>query len=1096
MSFFAELRRRNVIRVGIAYVLIAWVLLQAADFGLDLIDAPNWVIQALFLLALIGLPGILIFSYIFEMTPEGIKLETEIESDTSIAPRTGRKLDRVIIAVLVLVIAMMGAERLFLAKSPAPGEVASGTHTEGQTGSVTQAGDKTIAVLPFADLSQNQDQGWFADGLAEEILNALAKTPDLQVASRTSSFQFKDSTESLEDIAAALGVAHVLEGSVRSSDERIRVTAQLIRASDGFHLWSENYDRDIADMIGIQEDLALSIAAALETSMDPEALAQMAQVGTRSIEAYQAYLRGVQLQLQSLTESEGNEPFNAAYDYFERAREIDPTFAEAHLRAADFWKVQMSPNRTDTGGSDLPAIQMLSRYNERIEAANKTAKSEADRLRTLADKAGVDLRLNESVRLYQQYLALRPFDEVARWDMATFANMSGNRQAALEAVEHWQSRSNDNYSGSAYVNVAHRVIDAGDATDFGLELLQRFPNNEGLIYQTHRALLWAGRFEEAAVLVPRYEALIGGQNPIMTARDACARGDRAAAERALASVDFNGGNSLSSRWLINNMLGNRQAEIDTLKVLENRGVPLLLSSFLNYPQFDPSPFPEVMAVLEREGIDRPPPVTVPFQCPPPDEISIAVLPFVNMSADPDKAFFSDGVSEEILNVLARMPELKVAARTSAFAFRDSNSTVAEIARELGVNHVLEGSVRKAGNTVRVTAQLIKADDGFHLWSETYDRELDNIFAIQDEIAENIAEALKVTFAMDVGAANNLTGTNSLEAYEHYLRGIGLWHERTADSLRQALDAFEAARVADPNFAKAYAGMALTWTVWSGYILSDSEESGNNAQDYATTAIRLDPLNFEAYAALGNAVSRFWEEWDEAEANYKTAIDLNPSYATAYQWYGRLKFMQGDYEAARMLMEKALSLDPRSRIIGANLAWVWLTDNQFEPARAQLAATVSQHPDFPDGWEGKLTISMLMGDCAGVLEAAERLVKILHKEEDSSGTYVRLCEADTLQARQAILQEMLSWGPFDFHEPGSKHLGYDIDLWVIATELEAFDAATDLLEQMTIQWTSGDLAWLRNDQRPNAIRFNCTESALSMYREKNAAPARDANQCRE
>jgi TolB-like protein/Tfp pilus assembly protein PilF len=476
--------------------------------------------------------------------------------------------------------------------------------------------------------------------------------------------------------------------------------------------------------------------------------------------------------------------------------------------------------------------------------------------------------------------------------------------------------------------------------------------------------------------------------------------------------------------------------------------------------------------------------------------SVAVLPFVNMSADADNEFFSDGVSEEILNVLARIPELKVAARTSAFSYKGLNQNIATIARELGVSYVLEGSVRKAGNQVRVTAQLIKADDGFHLWSETYDRELDNIFAIQDDIAGQIAEALKVTFAVNAGPASNLTGTTSLAAYEQYLRGIGLWHERTAESLQQALEAFEAARAADPDFAKAYAGLALTWTVWSGYMLSDSAESANNAREYATTAIELDPSNSEAYAALGNAASRFWEQWDESEAHYRTAIDLNPSYATAYQWYGRLKFIQGDYAEASRLMEKALALDPRARIISTNLAWVWLTDNQYERAREQFNAAVTQHPDFPDAWAGMLTINMLLGDCAGVRQAAGRLTEILQKKEDSSGTYVRLCEAETVQARNAILQEMLSWGPFDFFSPDSKHLGYDIDLWVVATEFEAFDAAADLLAQMTIQWAPGELAWLRNDRRPNAIRFNCSETAQSLYREKNAAPARDAKLCRE
>jgi len=199
---------------------------------------------------------------------------------------------------------------------------------------------KSIAVLPFADLSQAQDQHWFADGLAEEILNALVKVPDLSVAARTSSFQYRGSSQSIAQIAKELGVAHVLEGSVRSGGDRIRVTAQLIRASDGFHLWSDTYDRQNADMISIQEDLARNIASVLETSMDPEALEQMAQVGTRSVEAYQAYLRGVQLAAESFSIQDGRKKLREAFEQITKALEYDPQFSEAHVRVAEYWKIE------------------------------------------------------------------------------------------------------------------------------------------------------------------------------------------------------------------------------------------------------------------------------------------------------------------------------------------------------------------------------------------------------------------------------------------------------------------------------------------------------------------------------------------------------------------------------------------------------------------------------------------------------------------------------------------------------------------------------------------------------------------------------------
>ncbi len=186
-----------------------------------------------------------------------------------------------------------------------------------------------------------------------------------------------------------------------------------------------------------------------------------------------------------------------------------------------------------------------------------------------------------------------------------------------------------------------------------------------------------------------------------------------------------------------------------------------------------------------------------------------MLPFVNMSTDAENEFFSDGIAEEILNVLASIPDLKVATRTSAFAYKGTNTNISRIAEELGVKHILEGSVRKSGNQVRVTAQLLKADDGFHLWSANYDRELTNIFAIQDEVAGSIADALKVSLKLTSGVAGNLTGTQSIEAYEHYLKGMSLWHVRTVPSLQQAIGEFEPALVLAEKTSDYYSHIVLT-----------------------------------------------------------------------------------------------------------------------------------------------------------------------------------------------------------------------------------------------------------------------------------------------
>jgi len=601
MSFLAELKRRNVFRVGIAYALAGWVVLQAADFALDLIDAPNWVIQVFVIAVAAGLPLALVFAWAYEMTPEGIRREKKVDPGESITRTTGRKLNRMIIGLLVLVIVLLGVERVFFAVPTVAGVDAP----------------KSIAVLPFSDMSQSQDQGWFADGLAEEILNALVKVPDLQVAARTSSFQYKGSSQSISEIAMELGVAHVLEGSIRSGANRIRVTAQLIRASDGFHLWSQNYDRDVDDMIGIQEDLAINIANALETSMDPQALAEMARAGTTSVDAYREYLRGVEGVLDSYNVSYGAELQRAAYKHFERARSIDPGFADAHLRAANYWALELSPTRTDTGSSGETAQQCLRNYHDRINQAIDTAKTEADHLRILADRAVIDLQIREARRLYEQYLEIRPNDDMAWSELGRVLDWLSDGAASIALQDRWATKGEtDQFAANAYANNAYRVIIPTQAADVSAELLQHWPNSSGMVYQVHRTLLWAGRYEEASRLAARYNTLVPGGDPLVTAREACAAGDRATAEKILEQLESAEDVNTSSLWLLHNMLGNTAEETEILRPLEQSGVPYQLASLLSYHKFDPRPFPALMAILEREGVERPEPAVPPFRCPP------------------------------------------------------------------------------------------------------------------------------------------------------------------------------------------------------------------------------------------------------------------------------------------------------------------------------------------------------------------------------------------------------------------------------------------------------------------------------------------------
>lgn len=300
MSIIQELKRRNVIRVAIAYVLLAWVVLQIVDFVLEVIAAPDWILQVFVLAGAIGLPIVLIFSWVFEFTPEGLKRESEIDRSQSVTPATGRKLDRVIIGMLTLAVVFLLADKFLLSPAPVvpkavPETVQAQTAPPASTPSMATVAAKSIAVLPFVVMSNGLDDEYFADGLTEEILNSLAQLPELLVTARTSAFSFKGQDLPVQEIAGKLGVRNIVEGSVRRSGDRLRVTAQLVRADDGFHLWSENYDSTSEDTIAVQEDIAEKIALAMDVVLDEEKRASMRQAGLRDVEAFIAFQKGREL---------------------------------------------------------------------------------------------------------------------------------------------------------------------------------------------------------------------------------------------------------------------------------------------------------------------------------------------------------------------------------------------------------------------------------------------------------------------------------------------------------------------------------------------------------------------------------------------------------------------------------------------------------------------------------------------------------------------------------------------------------------------------------------------------------------------------------
>jgi serine/threonine-protein kinase len=324
----------------------------------------------------------------------------------------------------------------------------------------------------------------------------------------------------------------------------------------------------------------------------------------------------------------------------------------------------------------------------------------------------------------------------------------------------------------------------------------------------------------------------------------------------------------------------------------------------------------------------------------PRDKSIAVLPFANMNADPEHQYFSDGLSEELINALARLPGLRVAARTSAFRFRGRDVDIREIGRQLNVATVLEGSVRRAGTRLRITAQLLNAADGYHLWSDRYDRELEDVFAIQDDLTASIVRTLEPTL---LGRHESVAERHSsnVAAFEQYLRGQHLWYQRTPQSVRAGVASFEAAIRLDPNYALAHAGLARFYSVIAFYGFDPLCEGQARAEAAATRAIALGPALAESQFAMAEYTMLFNEAWETAEPYFKNAIELPQ--AAAY--YSMFLAMRRRFDEVQARVREATALDPLSPWVHSVAARAMYDAGQYEDAIRLGERALELHPDF-------------------------------------------------------------------------------------------------------------------------------------------------------
>ena len=426
------------------------------------------------------------------------------------------------------------------------------------------------------------------------------------------------------------------------------------------------------------------------------------------------------------------------------------------------------------------------------------------------------------------------------------------------------------------------------------------------------------------------------------------------------------------------------------------------------------------------------------------EKSVAVLPFVNMSSDPEQEFFSDGISEEILNVLVRIDDLRVPSRTSSFAFKGLNTDIKEIAAQLDVGHILEGSVRKSGNRVRVTAQLIDVSTDTHLWSETYDRELEDIFAIQDEIASHIVEEMKLVLSADDKQQGSASHTADVGAYESYLRGRYLFLQRGVTSLTEAVAAHKAAVAQDPDFADAWAALAQSAATLAGWDTENADAHLAPVEDAARRALELDPESATALSALG-LMYQYQLEWTLALDYYKQAVDVARD-STPFYWYASALESAGYLTEPAEYYATAERLDPVYPQLQFGLGVNALHRNDVEDARQHMQRAIDG--GNANGWVGMTYVFLMKNDVDGLRAALEAIL-----QQYTLGRF-----ADSDSHREAISDILAALDDPDERARGVAGASNE-SLYAL---LKWFDADEEMLAHLRNQLVTGNTTLLTNN----------------------------------
>jgi len=717
--------------------------------------------------------------------------------------------------------------------------------------------------MAFDNLSGDPEQEYFSDGITEDIITALSKTDQLFVIARNSTFIYKGKPVKIKQVAEELGVRYVLEGSVRKSEDRVRITAQLIDATTGHHLWAERYDRDLKDIFAVQDEITMKIITALQVKLTEGEQARMWSKKYKNLDVYLKRMEGLSLWRKGTVKS--------------------------HIQQG-----QLAQEVIDMAPEISYGYMALGWYHWYLARTGKSPRENLKKALELAQKA---ISLDESAAISHGllgsiYLVMRQYEK---------AIAVGKRAIELDP------------NGAMVHGLLGLTLSYAGRPDEGIGYL-----NQGIRLNPFPAYWYFLHLSRCYILKGQYEdALTAIKKAIHRSPNAPINHIQLAAIYALLER-------------------HEEAGAAVKKVLEIIPSYSLESAKVQFPFKNQADLKLIVDAMRKAGFPEYPPLPIP------DKPSIAVLAFDNLSGDPEQEYFSDGIAENIITALSKVGELFVIARNSSFTYKGKPVKVQQVSRELGVRYVLEGSVQKSGDRVRITAQLIDAKNGQHVWAERYDRVLKDIFAIQDDITKRVVSSLQANLTVGEISRTYARGTNSLEAYLKVMKARNIHMRFTKDDNLISRDLTQEAISIDPEYGNAYVLLAATYMLetYFGSEKSPKELMGQAIAN-AKKAVELETVG--GHAMLGWLYSLIGQI-DKALTECKIAVDLAPNSASARTWYGAVLTKAGKYDMAVQELEQALRRDPMAgtwvlRFLGS----AYSLNDRHEEAISTLKKAIQKAP---------------------------------------------------------------------------------------------------------------------------------------------------------